>query len=246
MKKILCMIMMLALLMSALALTVSAEEAAPDYSEEFPAFAYYDYGDNINATLQTDSLGTTLAIALKPLDEISAEGCWFEYEVEIPGDCVKLEFVINYAAKGDNRYMDFIFNEETRHEHLENTNDWAAFYEHTITFESVKKGTYAFRLACPADFDNDTIKTPNVDNITVNMYFEDYENIVIETEAPETEAPETEAPETEAPVTEAPETEAPETTGASEEKGGCGSSVGMAAAIVTIVSVMGTAVIRRK
>ncbi len=74
--------------------------------------------------------------------------------------------------------------------------------------------------------------------------------IPAETEAPETEAPETEAPETEAPVTEAPDTEAPVTEAPETEvpakEGSCGSSMGIAAAIVSLVSVLGCAVIKRR
>lgn len=74
------------------------------------------------------------------------------------------------------------------------------------------------------------------------------EEIVEITAAPETEAPETD-PETEAPETD-PETEAPETdpvtTDAPAEEKGCGSSVGMAAVIVTVVSSLGCALIKRR
>ena len=68
------------------------------------------------------------------------------------------------------------------------------------------------------------------------------------TDAPETEAPETEAP-TDAPATEAPETQAPETeapTNAPEtqapeteteaEKSGCGSAIGMTAAVMAFAA----------
>ena len=66
-----------------------------------------------------------------------------------------------------------------------------------------------------------------------------------ETEEPvETEAPETEAPETDVPETDAPETDAPETEASTEEKGGCGSSMG-AAAFVALVAALGCAVIKK-
>ena len=55
-----------------------------------------------------------------------------------------------------------------------------------------------------------------------------------ETTAPETNAPETQAPETEAP-TNAPETEAPETE-TEAEKSGCGSAIGMTAAVMAFAA----------
>ena len=58
------------------------------------------------------------------------------------------------------------------------------------------------------------------------------------TEAPATEAPATEAPATEAPTTEAPATEAPTTEAPANEKGGCGSSVGVAG--LALVAALGT------
>ncbi len=76
----------------------------------------------------------------------------------------------------------------------------------------------------------------------------DCDVVAAEGEGKETEAPETEAPETEAPETEAPETEAPkgdDTTAAPEEKGGCGSAMGAAAAIVALTSVLGCAIIKK-
>ncbi len=83
------------------------------------------------------------------------------------------------------------------------------------------------------------------DEQVANLYAaQSGEEAPIETEAPETEAPETEAPETEAPETEAPKgddtTAAPE-----EEKGGCGSAMGAAAAIVALTSVLGCAIIKK-
>jgi hypothetical protein len=54
------------------------------------------------------------------------------------------------------------------------------------------------------------------------------------TDAPETEAPETEAP-TAAPETQAPETQAPETE-TEAEKSGCGSAIGMTAAVMAFAA----------
>ncbi len=236
------------LLVFTLSVTVFADEAAePSYSEQLQAFIYDSWGDGINEALQKDSMGTAFAIPLKPADEVDAANTWFEYEITIPGDCKKLDIVFNCAAKGSNRWMDVTFNGQTYNINCLDTADWSIFYENTVSFENVKKGDYVLRLACPANFDNDTVKTPNVDLITLNMFFEDYETVPEQdkgTEAPETEAPETENPETDVPETEAPD-KAPGTTEApAEEKAGCGSAV--ASAAVVIVSVLGCALIGRK
>lgn len=250
MKKTLTAIIAIVLMLS-LSVTVFADEAAteePSDVIEIQAFLYDDWGDAINNTLQKDSEGTAFAIALKPLDEKDAENTWFDFEVTIPGDCKKLDLVLNCAAKGDNRWMDITFNGELYHVNCLNTADWGIFYENVITIENVKKGDYVLRVACPADFDNETIKTPNIDYIWFNMFYEDYETVP--EKEPETDAPvETDAPETDAPEeTKAPEADVttPITEAPAEEKSGCGSAMGAAAVVLSLVSVLGTALIRRK
>lgn len=251
MKKTLTALVAIVLMLS-LSVTVFADEAAteePSDVIELQAFLYDDWGDAINNTLQKDSQGTAFAIALKPLDEVNAADTWYDFEVTIPGDCKKIDLVLNCAAKGDNRWMDITFNGELYHVNCLNTADWGIFYENTITIENVKKGDYVLRVACPADFDNETIKTPNIDYIWFNMFYEDYETVP--EKEPETEAPaETDAPETD-PVTDAPADEpdvttAPETEAPAEEKSGCGSAMGAAAVVIALVSTLGTALIRRK
>ncbi len=247
MKKILTAILAVLLLLT-LSVSVFADDAAetPSYSEEYQAFLYDDWGDAINNQLQKDSFGTAFAIALKPADEIDAENTWFDFEINIPGDCKKLNIVFNCAAKGDNRWMDVTFNGQTYNINCENTSDWGVFFANTLTIENVTKGDYVLRVACPANFDNDTIKTPNIDLITLDMFFEDYETV------PETDAVTTAAPETDEDTTADPAddgtTAAPaddNTTAApAEEESGCGSA--LASVAIVLIATLGCAVIKRK
>ncbi len=246
MKKTLIALLAIALMFS-FSVNVLADEAAePSWSEELQAFLYDDWGDAVNNVLQKDSMGTAFAIALKPLDEVNAADTWYDFEINIPGDCKKLDIVFNCAAKGDNRWMDVTFNGQTYNINCQNTADWGIFFENTLTVENVAKGDYVLRVACPANFDNDTIKTPNIDKITLNMYYEDYETVP--EKDPETDAPETDKPETDAPETNAPETETSdkpsETEAPTEEKSGCGSALGTVA--IVLIATLGCAVIKRK
>lgn len=246
MKKILTVAVAL-MLVFALGVTVFAEEAEADYVIELQAFLYDDWGDAVNDALQKDSMGTAFAIALKPLDEVDAENTWYDFEITIPVDCTKIDISINCAAKGDNRWMDVTFNGETSKVNCLNTGDWGVFYENIITIENVKKGDYVLRLACPDDFDNDTIKTPNIDKISFNMYLEDYETVPVDDEPVVSDTEK--VTDTEAPAETEPESGATTTAPTTEEaksESGCGSAMGASAVIVMLVSALGCALIRRK
>ncbi len=241
MKKLISLALALVMMLAVLTSVVFAEGEEPtNFIELFGAF-YLTAGTNANTAPQAGLSGNT-AIGLKPKDEKTAEEAWFEYVFDIPADCKKVELVISYAAKGDRAMELTAFTDKNVRLDCESTGDWKTFYEMTRTYESVKKGEYTIRIAAPADFNNDTVKTPNIDLMTINMYYEDYETL------PATE-PVTE-PATE-PVTDNPQTNAPagdattpETTPAASE-GGCGSVIGASAVIVATVASFGCALIKR-
>lgn len=254
MKKLIALALSLMLAVTMMAVCVSADEGEPDYTDMILMQYYDSYGENANISLQKDSFGGLTAIGLKPADSESGEGAWFEYEVEIPFNCSKIDFVISYAASSE-RHMEFTFNGETRKVTCPATGDWGSFLAVTETFESVEKGEYTIRVAAPEDFDNDTIKTPNIDYIDVNMYLAEGETLPDELTTPVTDAP-TEAPETNAqtadntPSTSAPNNggNTPGTTAENEGdgKGGCGSVMGASALIVALTAAFGCAVIKRR
>ena len=172
----------------------------------------------------------------------------FEFDVDTAGTYV---ITVRYAAKqaeGQIRCADMIVNGGERIPlPIENTGDWAIYMDAVVEVE-LNAGTNIIHLKNVENFDNSTYKAINVDFLAWEILGGDTS---VETEAePETEAPATEAPETEAPATEA-ETESeptPETTAAPEttapEKSGCGSALGTAA--ITLISILGIAVISRK
>lgn len=255
-KKLIALALALMLALSVMAIGVSADEDEPDYSD-IVLMQYYDScGENATIALQKDSLGGSTAIGLKPADGASAEGAWFEYSIEIPFNCSKVEFVFNYAASGE-RHMEFTFNDDTRKITCPSTGDWGSFLSVTETYESVDAGKYTIRVAAPEEFDNDTVKTPNVDMIDINMYLAEGETLPDELTTPTTDAP-TEAPTTDAPGTDkAPTTNAPgnngdngagttASTGEGDGDGGCGSVMGASALIVAMTAVFGCAVIKRR
>ncbi len=248
------MALVLVFMAAALTAVVFAEgetgsgDAAGEPTDFFELFgnAYNACGANAQTAPQTGSLGNN-AVGLKPVDEVSPDEAWFEYKLDIPADCAKIEFVISYAASGD-RHMDLTaFDTETRHVTCPDTSGWSSFLTITETFESVKKGSYMLRLAAPADFDNSSIKTPNIDIITVNMYYESYESFVPETEAPATETAAATEEATKAPADNSskdPAGNTPETESTSSD-GGCGSSLGAASAVIAACAVFGCAVVRK-
>ncbi len=224
---------------ASMTVAVFAEDEKPTLTDWYYATFYDNLGENANTAGQTDSLGGLNAYGLKPLDGANAEGAWFEYNIKVPADCVRIEFNVSYAASGE-RVMELTFNDETRRVTCPDTGSWSTYLVVTETFESIKKGDYVLRLAAPADFDGETVKTPNFDLIEVDFYYESYESVP-ETEPPETKAPETEAPATTAAPagTEAPTTSAPAvSTGAGEqsntttESSSCDSSVSGVYAVI--------------
>ena len=160
MKKLFCIAMILCL---ALSIAVSADETL-----NISASGYAKAGENINPELQTASDGSAASIALKPNDSATAATCWYEYNINIPDGCEKVDFVILYAASGE-RHMDLTFAGQLKNVTCPDTGDWSSFSTLTVSFDKVTAGQAVLRLAAPADFNNDTIKTPNVEAITVNM-----------------------------------------------------------------------------
>lgn len=224
---------------ASMTVAVFAEDEKPTLTDIYNAPFYDSCGENANSSGQTDSFGGSNAYGLKPLDGVNAEGAWFEFNITVPADCVRIDFNVSYAASGE-RFMELTFNDETRRVTCPDTGAWSTYSTVTETFESIKKGDYVLRLAAPADFDGETVKTPNFDLIEIGFYYESYESLP-ETEPPETKAPETEAPATTAApaVTEAPTTSAPEVSdGAGEqsntttESSSCGSSVSGVYAVI--------------
>ena len=250
MKKLISLILTICLAASMMAAAVYAEEEKPTATDDIWMQFYDACGEQANTSFQTDSMGSSGAVGLKPNDSATGADAWFEYSYEVPADCAKIDFVISYAASGD-RYMELTFNGDTRRITCSDSGGWSSFFEVTETFESVKKGEYTVRISAPADFDNDTVKTPNVDIITLNMFYESYE------EAPAEEVTE---PVTDSATT--PETAPAEsnnngnsgadgaakpadTTAADEAKGGCGSVMSASAVVIAAVAAFGCAVVKK-
>ncbi len=250
-RRIFCVLMSLLTAVSLLSVCIMAEDEEKPDSTGFCLARLYDaYGENANLALQKDSTGAEGAVALKPLDNATAEGAWFDYIFDVPADCAKVVVDVYYAASGD-RHMELTFDEDMRKVTCPSTSDWGMFNTVSETFENVTAGKHTVRIAAPAEFDNDQIKTPNVESITLNFYLAEGATLPVETEA-ETEPPATDAPETDA-ATKAPAennngagTTANTNGGSENSEGGCGSVMGSAALITVMAAVLGCAMIRRK
>ncbi len=138
--------------------------AAPAASASEPVVIYgvdyKDCGENVNPEFQRSESGMG-SIALKPLDAATAATCWWDFDIDVPADGT-VKFVVTYAANGD-RYMDVTFNGTTQKVTCPSTGDFGVFSTLEVTFENVKAGKQTLRFAAPADFNNDDIKTPNID-----------------------------------------------------------------------------------
>lgn len=227
------------------AVVFAADE--PDAVEEIPTMVFDSYGENANIAFQPGSSGTASSVGLKPVDTTTPEGAWFEYSLTIPANCRKVTVDITYAASSD-RYMDLTFNGETHTVTCPSTGDWSTFSTVTDEFGAADAGKYVIRIAAPANFDNDTVKTPNVDWLTVNYYLAEGETLPVKDTEAQTEA------QTDAHTTDA-KTDAPaennggsDTTSADNEaaSGGCGSLMSIPAAAVAVTAVLGCCIVRRR
>ncbi len=242
----------LAFVLAAIAMSAvvfAADE--PDAVEEIPTMVYDSYGENANISFQTGSSGTASAVGLKPKDTTTPEGAWFEYGITIPANCQKVTIDISYSASSD-RYMDLTLNDETHTVTCPSTGDWNTFSMVTDEFGAMDAGRYVIRIAAPANFDNDTVKTPNVDWLTVNYYLAEGETLPVKETEAQTEA-QTDAPETDAKTD---KTDAPaennggsantSAAGAEAAPGGCGSLMSVPAAAAAVTAVLGCCIVRRR
>lgn len=226
-------------------------EEEPDDTFQILAQFYGSNGSNATTALQKDSTGGNTAIGLKPADATNAEGAWFEYLIEIPADLDTLVIRVKYAASGD-RHMDVSLDEEVQNVTCPDTTSWELFSTLDVTFEKVTAGSHTLHFAAPSDFNNDTIKTPNIESFELRYYLAAGQTLPVETEK-QTDAPTDAA--TEAPKddgTNAPTGDnKPAGTGSATDKadggeGGCGSALGVSAVVIAAAAVFGCAIVRRR
>ena len=251
-KKIISLALAALLAVGMMLVPVFAEgEDEPDGTEQFLANLYGLAGVNATTALQKDSLGTNSAVGLKPADATSPVDAYFEYYLDAPANLEKLVLTVSYAASGD-RHMDVsIDGEQLQNVTCPDTTGWEIFNEVDVTFENISKGSHTLRFAAPADFNNDTIKTPNIVGFVAKFYLAAGETMPVVTEAePQgTTAPKDEGTEKAPEGTNANDpdgTKAPTNDSSSSDEGGCGSVLGVSAVVLTVTSVFGCAITRRR
>ncbi len=247
-KKIISLLLAAVLAVGMMSVAVAAD-GEPDGKDEYIAQFYDAYGENTTTALQKDSMGLNTAIGLKPADAATAEGAWFDYAVDIPADLDKLVIHVSYAASGE-RHMDVSFDEEVQNVTCPDTTGWGTFLTLDVAFENVKAGRHTVRFAAPSDFNNDTVKTPNIESFELQYYLAAGQTLPVETEA-QTDAPTdagTEAPKDEGTNAPSGDNKPAGTTATTDKadggEGGCGSALGVSA--VVMVAVFGCAIVRRR
>lgn len=104
-------------------------------------------------------------IGLKP-DEMGIDAV-AEYKINITEDG-KYTFVITYsAAAGDGmvRKADFSMDDVRLACDMKQTESWEVFETVSFTFD-LTAGEHTFKMLSPSDYDNSTVKTPNIDFFT--------------------------------------------------------------------------------
>lgn len=145
------------------ALTITAAAADSIY---IIANEYKDCGENVNPALQTGADGDMTSVALKPYDNETAATCWYTYDITLPVDTSSVTFEFTYSTSGV-RYMDFLFNGQTHRITFPDSGGFTFFEKYAVELPGASAGTYEIKMMAPSDFNNDDIKTPNIDAIEI-------------------------------------------------------------------------------
>lgn len=213
-------------------------------------------------------------IGLKPVSTDFVEDAFveFTFEVDTAGDYV---LTVSFAGDNSNRKANFtVDGKNSTALNVEDGYSWDVQTQDLTV--KLSAGEHKVRFTNDPAFDGSTVKAVNVVSVSWKVAAdapetgapgtgEPAETDAAETDAPETEAPETDAPETNAPETDAPTTQAPTTqapttqapttqapatqaptTDAAKDEGGCGSALGMSAALTVVISVLGVAIVGKK
>lgn len=133
---------------------------------------------------------------MKPADENSALDTWVSHDFNV--DTAGIYSVqMHYAASGDRYAEMFMDNSKVAYPTFSDTGRWTSFSSFIQEIE-LTSGPHTLKFQAPSDYNNDTIKTPNLNKFIITLV-----------KAAETPAPETEAPVSQSPVTNA----SPQTSG---------------------------------
>ena len=153
---------------------------------EIEAEEYSTYGgaENIQDVSEASS---GRIYGMKPAEEFTATETWVSYDftVDMAGTYAIEVF---YSASG-NRYAEmFMDNIQVAYLTFADTAEWTTFSSFIREVE-LAAGPHTMKFQAPSDYDNDTIKTPNLDRFVITLL----KAAEAETAEPETAEPETEA-----------------------------------------------------
>ena len=114
---------------------------------------------------------------MKPADEFTAQETWVSHDFTV--DAAGTYAVeVHYSASG-NRFAEmFMDNSPVEYITFTDTGAWTTFFSFIREVE-LSAGVHTLKFQAPSDYNNDTIKTPNLDKFVISFV-----------KATETEAPE--------------------------------------------------------
>lgn len=155
--------------------TLSIPAFAAVIEVEAEKYSAYGGAENIQDVAEA-SAGQVYG--MKPAEEFTAVDTWVSYDFSVD-TAGTYSVEVHYAASG-NRYAEmFMDNNKIAYLTFADTGEWTTFSSFVQEVE-LNAGSHTLKFQAPSDYNNDTVKTPNLDKFVITFV-----------KAAETAAPET-------------------------------------------------------